>query len=199
MKKVSLLIIASSCFALPTFTNNIKSASPQNTIPKRVEELEELFIKKLANLIKADITKAIKEQISQDKHPLITFGQKLFEQDIINMIAKQTHALLVSLEDQLKAEKNTAKKELNEAKNNTAAKPLREKIKIIKKKIKKVKKAKRFLKYANKYLDEETEEINRLLNRAMKQVNKNLEGAEKVIRELIGSEAQNTFKNILNQ
>jgi|GEM_PF-6053781 hypothetical protein len=200
MKKVSLLIVASSCFTLPTITNDITSVSSQSQQnPERIEQLEKLFIKKLADLIKTDITTAIKEQISQDKHPLLTFGQKLFEQDIINMIAKQSCSLLASLENQLKDEKNALKEDLNKTKDNTTAKPLREKIKVIKQKIKQVKKAKRFLKYANKYLDEESEEINRLLDRAMKKVNENLEGAETVIRELIGPEKTKTFKDILAQ
>jgi len=189
MKKIILLSILSSLtyYLTASETNAIPTVSEKalaNTQLKTIESLEETFITNLSSLIKTDITETIKKQINENNHPLMAFGKKLFEQDIISLITKQALELLKAL-----------KKELIEAKKNETNKSKRSEIN---KKIREIKKACKFLDLANEYLEKETKEIERLLNQAMNKVNTNLNAAEKIIQEFSDPQTKALFTQLLS-
>jgi len=186
---IPLLVIGLLCSSLlcsvPT-----AAANESHTIPKAKtelgtktpEQLQQLFVKKLAKLIKEDISAAIETQISKEDHPLKIFMQKLFEQDIISTVAKQAIELLKALEDQLKQEEEAAKNDGE-----------KEKEKKIKEKRKKTREARKFMTLANKYLDKEIKQIDKLLEKSMKKVNKTLNAAEQIIKEFLVLDSQKTL------
>lgn len=187
MKKLCLLLLFSNTVIFAKKSDVQQSLKKVNqtsaAAATSVEKLEELFVHKLENLIQEDITQAIKDELSKEEHPLMTFGKKLLEQDIISVISKQAVELLGALEEQLKAEEKIAKEQGN-----------KKQAKLISKKRKQIIEAKHFLSLANKYLNKEIEQITDLLEKAMKKVNTNLEGAEKIITEIVGAREQKSSK-----
>ena len=148
---------------------------------KSIEELQEIFVNNLGQFIKEDISAAITKQVEEGKRPLLEFGQKLLEQDLISKIAKQAVELLNTLEEQLKQEENAAK-----------AKKDKQQEKEIRSKREQVIKTRQFLKMANKYLDKEIDHLNHTLQKVMENVNRNLEAAEQVIKEFLGPKTDAT-------
>lgn len=180
-----MLLSNTAIFAKKPAAQELINKVNQNAVATTtsVEKLEELFVHKLENLIQKDITQAIKDELSKEEHPLMTFGKKLLEQDIISVISKQAIELLGALEEQLKSEEKIAKEQDN-----------KKQAKLINKKRSQIIQAKHFLTLANKYLNKEIEQITNLLEKAMKKVNTNLEGAEKIIAEIVGAREQKSSK-----
>jgi len=141
---------------------------------KSLDQMQQIFVNALAQLIKDDITQAIEQQLLQEKRPLKELTKSLIEQDVVSTIAKQALELLKAFEKELKTEKKEAKKAGDKKQE-----------KDINKKEKKVRDARHFLSLANKYLDKETKQIEKLLAKAKKDVNRNLDAAKLIIEEII--------------